>query len=52
MLEADIQLSDLLGHVVEEACSLTGARYGALGVLNEERSLAGADFDHRPFFPP
>ncbi len=37
LLEADIDLSDLLAHVVEEARSLTGARYGALGVLNDRR---------------
>ena len=28
------ELGDLLRHVVSEACSLTGARYGALAVLN------------------
>ena len=28
----------LLGHVIEEARSMTGARYGALGVLNEDRT--------------
>ncbi len=35
MIEADIELSALLRHLVEEACSLVEARYGALGVLNE-----------------
>ncbi|HVB70266.1 MAG TPA: GAF domain-containing protein, partial [Acidimicrobiales bacterium] len=38
MIEADIELPVLLRHILEEACSLVDARYGALGVLNEERS--------------
>jgi signal transduction histidine kinase len=38
MIEADIDLPVLLRHLVEEACSLVGARYGALGVLNETRT--------------
>jgi signal transduction histidine kinase len=38
MIEADVELADLLHHFVEEACSLVGARYGALGVLNESRT--------------
>jgi two-component system, NarL family, sensor histidine kinase DevS len=38
MIEADIELSALLQHIVEEAVNLVGARYGALGVLNEERT--------------
>ncbi len=38
MIEADIDLPVLLRHLVEEACSLVGARYGALGVLNEART--------------
>ncbi|HVA69812.1 MAG TPA: GAF domain-containing sensor histidine kinase [Acidimicrobiales bacterium] len=38
MIEADLELSVLLRHLVEEACSLVDARYGALGVLNENRS--------------
>jgi signal transduction histidine kinase len=38
MLEADIELPVLLRHIVEEACSLVDARYGALGVLNETRT--------------
>jgi len=38
MIEADIDLPVLLRHIVEEACSLVDARYGALGVLNEARS--------------
>jgi len=38
MLAADLDLPTLLRHFVEEACSITGARYGALGVLNDERT--------------
>jgi signal transduction histidine kinase len=38
MIEADIELPVLLGHLVEEARTLVGARYGALGVLNEART--------------
>ncbi len=38
LIEADLDLPVLLRHVVEEACSMTGARYGALGVLDEDRS--------------
>ncbi len=36
LLEADLDLPTLLRHIVDEACSMTNARYGALGVLNEE----------------
>jgi signal transduction histidine kinase len=35
LLEADLELPALLGHVIDEARSITGARYGALGVLNK-----------------
>jgi signal transduction histidine kinase len=38
MIEADVELPVLLRHLVEEACSLVNARYGALGVLNEART--------------
>jgi signal transduction histidine kinase len=38
MIEADIELSVLLRHFVEEACALVDARYGALGVLNDART--------------
>ncbi len=38
LLEADLSLPVLLRHFVQEACSMTGARYGALGVLNNERN--------------
>jgi signal transduction histidine kinase len=36
LLEADLELPTLLRHIVEEACSMTNARYGALGVLNSD----------------
>jgi signal transduction histidine kinase len=35
LLEGDLELSVLLRHFIEEACSMTAARYGALGVLDE-----------------
>lgn len=38
MITADVELADLLSHLVEEARSLVGARYAALGVLNETRT--------------
>jgi signal transduction histidine kinase len=38
LIGADLDLADLLRHVIEEARSMTGARYGAIGVLNEERT--------------
>ena len=38
LVEADLELPALLRLVVHEALSMTGARYGALGVLNEDRS--------------
>jgi signal transduction histidine kinase len=38
LLESDLELPALLRHVVEEAQSMTGARYAALGVLNPERT--------------
>jgi GAF domain-containing protein len=37
-LEADLDLPVLLRHFIEEARSMTGARYGAIGVLNDERT--------------
>jgi two-component system, NarL family, sensor histidine kinase DevS len=36
LIEADLTLPELLRHVIEEARSMTGARYGAVGVLNED----------------
>ena len=38
LLEADLTLPVLLRHLVEEACAMTGARYGALGVLDDDRT--------------
>jgi len=38
LLEADLELPTLLRHLIDEARSLTGARYGAIGVLNDERT--------------
>jgi GAF domain-containing protein len=38
LLEADLDLASLLRHVVDEARSMTGARFGALGVLNWDRT--------------
>jgi len=38
LLESDLELPSLLRHVVEEARSMTGARYAALGVLDGTRS--------------
>ncbi len=38
MIEAGVELGVLLRHIVEEACSLVDAQYGALGVLNEART--------------
>jgi signal transduction histidine kinase len=38
LLEADLELPPLLRHIVEEAQSMTNARYGALGVLNDDHT--------------
>ncbi|MGO9334154.1 MAG: GAF domain-containing sensor histidine kinase [Acidimicrobiales bacterium] len=38
LIEADLELPVLLRHVTEEARAMTGARYGALGVLDETRT--------------
>ena len=38
LIEADLEFPVLLRHVTEEACAMTGARYGALGVLDESRT--------------
>ncbi len=37
-LEGDLDLPTLLRHFIEEARSMTGARYGAIGVLNDEQT--------------
>jgi signal transduction histidine kinase len=36
LLQADLDLPTLLRHIIDEARSMTNARYGALGVLDEE----------------
>lgn len=36
---ADLELADVLETIVTSACSLVGARYGALGVIGEEHEL-------------
>jgi two-component system, NarL family, sensor histidine kinase DevS len=38
LLEADLEMPILLRHVVDEALSITNARYGAIGVLNDDHS--------------
>ncbi len=43
LIESNLELPEVLRHVVEEARSMTGARYGALGVLDEDK-LALSDF--------
>ncbi len=39
LIQADLALPQLLRHVVEEARSMTGARYAALGVLDEGHAV-------------
>jgi signal transduction histidine kinase len=38
LIERDLSLPVLLEHLVEEARSMAGARYGALGVLNDDHT--------------
>jgi signal transduction histidine kinase len=38
LIEADLELPALLRHVIDEALSMTSARFGAIGVLNDDRS--------------
>jgi signal transduction histidine kinase len=38
LLEADLELPSLLRHIIDEARSMANARFGALGVLNDERT--------------
>jgi len=41
-LSADLDLSDVLSHIISGACELIGARYGALGVVGPDgRHLSG-----------
>ena len=37
-ITSDVDLAHLLRTMIAETCSLVGARYGALGVLNEQRT--------------
>jgi signal transduction histidine kinase len=46
LLEANLDLPVLLQHVVAEACAMTNARYGALGVLNKDRDGLSAFVTH------
>ncbi len=39
LIQADLVLPQLLRHVVEEARSMSGARYGALGVLDSGHTV-------------
>jgi signal transduction histidine kinase len=38
VIARDVELPELLGNLITEACALVDARYGALGVLNEQRT--------------
>ena len=38
LLAADVELPALLSHVIDEAHSLTGARYAALGIFDSDRT--------------
>lgn len=38
LIESNLELPEVLRHVIEEACAMTNARYGALGVLDEDKS--------------
>jgi len=40
LIEKDLELPALLRHVIEEAASMTGARYAALGVLNDDKTAS------------
>ena len=35
---SELELDVVLGHVLESACELTGARYAAVGILNADRT--------------
>jgi two-component system, NarL family, sensor histidine kinase DevS len=37
LIESNLELPEVLRHVVEEARAMTGARFGALGVLDEDK---------------
>lgn len=36
VISSDLELSEVLAHIVRSACALVGARYGALGVLGQD----------------
>ena len=38
LLAADVDLPTLLSHVIDEACSLTGARFAALGIFDSDKT--------------
>ena len=38
LIGTDLELPQLLRHIVEEARAITGAQYGAIGLLNSERT--------------
>ncbi len=38
LIQSNLELPEVLRHVVEEACAMTGAHYGALGVLDEDKT--------------
>jgi signal transduction protein with GAF and PtsI domain len=38
LIEKDLELLALLRHVIEEAASMTGGRYAALGVLSDDKT--------------
>lgn len=40
-ISSDLDLHHVLGRTVESAATLTGARYGALGMLGPEEYLVG-----------
>jgi signal transduction histidine kinase len=40
VIGSDLDLASTLGRIVEAACALVGARYGAVGVLGPDRRLA------------
>ena len=40
VIGSDLDLASTLGRIVEAACALVGARYGAVGVLGSDRRLA------------
>lgn len=39
-MSSDLELDSVLRRIVESACALTGARYGALGVIGDDQGLS------------